>query len=374
MSRKTKILLAILVSFVVWLFVLDKCGIMARGDSLTSIDAHYSDGSKISTTAPSVLAAAGNAIAATQPVPATKPVVVVTPPVTKPTTITVTPPAAAVTQITTAGGLNAVKWTGNRELVLNGSGTFDLSQQTIALGTLIYIHSADPKHPATISIPGNSTYTLSVNGSIKIADCKIVGGKNAVLVQTHGQGNADLENLSGDACCLFWGEGGNIVSVLNCSVPGEPNQYAICNFDATLTNLHINGCTFSQGPNQGAIRQMEVWQSLVENSTFIGSDFKQCIQDRSTGDDPKSPGHVWKNVTVKCTPGHGYTADIGPMTWQDYSNAANTPQPLTLSQWINCTLPDYPSVERPGGKKTVQRILYQTCTMGGDKNVNKDFN
>lgn len=42
---------------------------LTNAASLTSIDAHYSDGSKVSTTAPSVLTAAGNAIAATQPTP-----------------------------------------------------------------------------------------------------------------------------------------------------------------------------------------------------------------------------------------------------------------------------------------------------------------
>lgn len=355
--------------------------VIARGAAISSVEAHFADGSTVATTAPSVLTATANAIAATRPVaaplipathPSTQPA---TPPVVSPIPAPPTPPAppapaqgAQVTQITTPGGLNAIKWTGNRELVLNGSGTFTLNQQTIALGTSIYIHSADSKHPATISIPATAPWTINDNGSIKVTDCHVVGGAKATFVQSHGKGNCDLENLTSDGACLFWGEGGNIVTLTNCTASGSPANYAICNFDAPLASLTINGGSYAQGKNQAAIRLMEVTNSLVENCTFVGSNFKQCVQDRSGGN------HLWKNVTVKVTPGHGWTADIGPMSWEDYSTPANTPQPLALSEWINCTLPDWPQVERPGNRKTVQRIVYQGCTIDGEKNVNKDFN
>lgn len=158
---------------------------------------------------------------------------------------------------------------------------------------------------------------------------------------------------------IFWGHGGDSVTLKNVQSEGDVWKYRICNFDHPLKSMHIDNtgvkCWITQGPNEAAVRMMQV-ETLEVHGLWVrghktnGTWWKQCIQDRSGGT------HKWFNCQVDGL------IDIGWMT-----DPTIPIVPLALSYWENCTMLAWPNIH-PG----VKRVQFVNCTIAGAHVSNHD--
>jgi hypothetical protein len=187
------------------------------------------------------------------------------------------------------------------------------------------------------------------------------GGSNIRLVRTQqNQGN------------LFWGHGGGEILLDHCTVFGTAKKYLICNFDNQLDGLTVKGGTFRQGKEEAAIRLMQVFDAEIDDANFVGSHYKQAVQDRPGGFARKdSHGklqrdsfgeHVWNNCTI-----------TGGVDCGNFKLATDRNFPfgtLGVSRWINCKIDAFATTAQGANPLTfdqmgVKRVEFVNTKLGG---------
>lgn len=243
------------------------CAIVSGSPLLTSIDAHYSDGSKVSTTAPSVLTATATAIAATQPVVPPK------------------PESLDGTRLTGIIDLGGKTYTLDKQLV-DGGGSFTLRNGTIINNSPIKAGAIKISNGALATIQ-NITFTNS---------------DDRQFCTELWKGSLNLDDATYNQGTLWDGHGGGgNVNIIRPVCTGIPSQYGISTFEQDQTqpfmlpvlNLTVD-CTplpgkttpvWNQGPNQALLRQMNaveahyVGLNIRKNPHMVGP--AEVFQPRS---------------------------------------------------------------------------------------------
>ena len=226
-------------------------------------------------------------------------------------------------------------------------GTYDMMPRKVNWNN-VSLRGAESDHPPEIRLGGKGRRWLLTQtknaGDILISDITLMTDPKGGVIEQY-TGIVELVNVGQSNGNLYWGHGGDSVFIRNCWSTGVPDKYYVCNFDQQLKVLDWDNThsplPVRQGPNEAAIRYMQIQHARTEGLTVLGSGFKQAVQDRTDGTADGSGEHYWLNCTVKMDPklADGKKkagVDIGDMTWR-----AGNPSPLGLSHWVDCHLDGY---------------------------------